>query len=52
MENLENKNENIGRKHLENKITNFYRNKNSFIESGKDFMKLKDRGLKDRKELI
>ena len=53
MENQGNNNENIERKYLENMQNNqFLRVKNSLLELEKDFMKLTDRELKDRKENI
>ena len=49
MENLNYKNENIGRKYLKNMQKNqFLKVKNSLLELEKDFIKLKDRELKDR----
>ena len=52
MENLNHKNENIGRKYL--KImwrSQFLKVKNSFIESEKDFIELKDREVKIKREI-
>ena len=51
MENLDYKNEDINRKYLKHmQNSQFLKVKNSILELEKDFMKLKDRELKDREE--
>ena len=53
MENRDNKNKSNEKKYLENMQNNqFLKVKNSLLELEKDFMELKDRELKDRKEKI
>ena len=53
MENPSYKNEDIERKHIKNTWKNqFLRVKNSALKLEKDFMELKDRGLKHRKVKI
>ena len=49
MKNLNYKNKNIEQKSLKNiQKKQFLKVKNSLLELGKDFIELKDRGLKDR----
>ena len=53
MEKLDYKNENIERKYLKNMRNNqFLKVKNSPLESGKDFMGLKEREWEDREEKL
>ena len=53
MENRDNKNKSNEKKYLENMQNNqFLKVKNNLLELEKDFMELKDRELKDRKEKI
>ena len=53
MKNLNYKNKNIEQKSLKNiQKKQFLKVKNSLLELGKDFIELKDRGLKDREVKI
>ena len=48
IENLDNKNENIGRKYFKEQI---FKVKDSLLKSGKNFIELKDREVKIQKEI-